>query len=554
MRGVTVGIAVAVCVVSCGGAGPSGSTEPGAVTLHITTTGAGLVRGAGGDCRGSCSPTVTKGAKVRLEAVPDSGAIFSGWSGPCSGTSACELTPNADATIAATFAPQPPNSFRLSVTVQGQGRIVSSPPGIDCSAATCTGTFTDGTTVSLVATSAAGSKFAGWSGACGGADACSVTVRADAQVGAAFELLPVTVSANVSGPGQVTGAGMTCGNGGAACSAQVAPGTVVTLAAAAVPAARFMGWGGACSGNAATCQVTVQSDTSLNATFEYELQTLVANDGRNFTGLALNSSSVFFGRWSFEGNGIWTVPKKGGAPKLVASGIPYNIVADDSFVYWTDGSGIYSAPVEGGPASFLAGSYSIGRLALDEAGALYWIDPNGSGAVHRMQDRIDAVIASGQHENGGIAVDATDAYFTCGMWDGTDRAIRRVPKKGGSVETLVTPVPVPAPYLRVDSSNVYFEDFSSGVWVQSKSGGLPRRLSTLNGPGWATAEFDVNDFVVWWFWIGSPTNADGLFRANANGTGFTAVDTSADSAWAGPRVDDTAVYYFHAGALLRRLK
>ena len=44
------------------------------------------------------------------------------------------------------------------------------------------------------------------------------------------------------------------------------------------------------------------------------------------------------------------------------------------------------------------------------------------------------------------------------------------------------------------------------------------------------------------------------FRAMADGTGWTGVDTGADSNWVGPRVDDTAVYYFHAGALLKRLK
>jgi hypothetical protein len=60
--------------------------------------------------------------------------------------------------------------------------------------------------------------------------------------------------------------------------------------------------------------------------------------------------------------------------------------------------------------------------------------------------------------------------------------------------------------------------------------------------------------VVWWFWAGSSNGSNGLFRANAGGTGFTAVDTATDYSWMGPRVDDSAVYYFHGGALLKRLK
>ncbi len=60
--------------------------------------------------------------------------------------------------------------------------------------------------------------------------------------------------------------------------------------------------------------------------------------------------------------------------------------------------------------------------------------------------------------------------------------------------------------------------------------------------------------VVWWIWGDGTNRPKGLFRALADGTGFTGVDTGSDFNWFGPRVDDTAVYYFHAGALLKRLK
>ena len=77
----------------------------------------------------------------------------------------------------------------------------------------------------------------------------------------------------------------------------------------------------------------------------------------------------------------------------MASGIAGFIVADDAFVYWTDGASIYSAPVAGGTGSLLA-TGMIGRLALDEFGALYWVlmrdFQGGKGSLHRMQNRIDA--------------------------------------------------------------------------------------------------------------------------------------------------------------------
>ncbi len=456
---------------------------------------------------------------------------------------------------------QPPaGRRRLLVVVEGQGRVVSDPAGIDCTQSPCSTLFPDGTTVSLTATSAAGSKFAGWGVGCSGPGACSVTLRSDVQVFAHFDGAPpaqVTLSAAVSGPGQVTGT-LTCGNGASACSATLATGSPATLVATAAPQARFMGWGGACSGNAPTCQLTVQSDTAVTAAFEFELQTLVANDGTNLPqALALNSTRVFFGRRTSEGAGIWSVPKAGGTPALVSPGIPVYIVADDAFVYWTDSTGLYSAPVEGGSGSLLATGV-IGRLALDEVGALYWVSIRTSfrgGSLHRMQNRVDSVIASGQNQNSGVAVDSTFAYFTSGILNGGDPAIRRVPRTGGTVETLATTASDPAA-VRVDSQNVYYRETSGAVWALSKSGGQPRLLSGRNGSSvnFLGSDLDVNASVVWWMWGDASTAPKGLFRANADGTGWTGVDTGNDFGWSGPRVDDMAAYYFHAGALLKRLK
>jgi hypothetical protein len=58
-------------------------------------------------------------------------------------------------------------SFPLGVTVAGSanGSVTSSPAGINCPS-TCSASFPSGTTVTLTATAAAGSTFAGWTGAC----------------------------------------------------------------------------------------------------------------------------------------------------------------------------------------------------------------------------------------------------------------------------------------------------------------------------------------------------------------------------------------------------
>ena len=119
------------------------------------------------------------------------------------------------------------------------------------------------------------------------------------------------------------------------------------------------------------------------------------------------------------------------------------------------------------------------------------------------------------------------------------------------VTTSVQPLAV-----RVDPQNVYFRDLNGAVWSRSKSGGTLRQLSAPNGSNSfvSLTELDVNASVVWWIWGDGSNRPKGLFRSQADGTGWTGVDTANDSTWFGPRVDDSAAYYLHAGALLKRLK
>jgi uncharacterized delta-60 repeat protein len=87
--------------------------------------------------------------------------------------------------------------FSLAVTKAGtgSGSVQSSPAGISCGAV-CSGPFDDGALVTLDATPAAGSAFAGWSGAgCSGTGACSLTMSADRAVTANFGALPVAHAA-----------------------------------------------------------------------------------------------------------------------------------------------------------------------------------------------------------------------------------------------------------------------------------------------------------------------------------------------------------------------
>lgn len=108
--------------------------------------------------------------------------------------------------------PLGPQNFDLSVlpvwhSNSGSGTLAVS--GVSCPASGCSEFFTKGTAVTLTATAAAGSTFAGWSGPCSGTGACNLTVNSAQLVFATFNLVPpdFSVSASALTPGTVSPGG-----------------------------------------------------------------------------------------------------------------------------------------------------------------------------------------------------------------------------------------------------------------------------------------------------------------------------------------------------------
>jgi uncharacterized repeat protein (TIGR02543 family) len=254
------------------------STSNYNLTISKSGTGTGYVSSspAGINCGSSCSYSYSGGTTVTLTATPDINNSFTGWSGGgCSGTGTCVVTINADTTITATFAPPPPlgnYSVTVSKSGEGTGTVSSSPSGIDCGA-TCSGTYTGGTTVTLTATPESGHSFAGWSGSgCSGTGSCIVTVNENSAVTATFSPPPPPDNHNLvilksgTGTGSVfsSPSGIDCGS---TCSSAYAHSTTITLTATPDSGYEFVGWtGGGCSGTGA-CEVTITEDTTVTATF-----------------------------------------------------------------------------------------------------------------------------------------------------------------------------------------------------------------------------------------------------------------------------------------------
>jgi hypothetical protein len=76
------------------------------LTITKAGSGSGAVTSApsGIACGASCSHAFDEGMAVTLSATADTGSIFTGWSGACSGTAICEVTMEEDKSITASFA------------------------------------------------------------------------------------------------------------------------------------------------------------------------------------------------------------------------------------------------------------------------------------------------------------------------------------------------------------------------------------------------------------------------------------------------------------------
>jgi hypothetical protein len=244
-------------------------------TLAVVVQGDGsgqvLSMPAGIDCGAICSHAWSDGTAVQLQAFPDAGSVFGGWSGPadCADGS---VTLAGDVTCTATFSADPVDPAHYTLTVArsgtGAGGVSSVPTGIDCGI-DCAETFQEATVVTLAATPGNGSVFTGWTGT-GDCDDGQVTILADRSCTAIFDLAPgnptytLSLSLKGNGEGVVTSspAGIDCG---ADCAYAFAAGARVTLTAEATPGSVFKHYRG--DSDCRDGVITMNLAVSCNANF-----------------------------------------------------------------------------------------------------------------------------------------------------------------------------------------------------------------------------------------------------------------------------------------------
>lgn len=134
--------------------------------------------GAGGVIVTPDQPLYTQGEVVGLEAVPDPGHVFTGWTGALSGVeNPTSLVMAGDRSVTASFAPL--TTHTLTLQSDGPGSVVPDPDQA---------LYTLGETVTLTAVPDPGFRFAGWSGDLSGdANPAQLPITGDLTVSARFD-------------------------------------------------------------------------------------------------------------------------------------------------------------------------------------------------------------------------------------------------------------------------------------------------------------------------------------------------------------------------------
>ena len=224
--------------------------------MTVSTNGNGSVSPSGG--------TYDEGTVVTLNAYPDPGWVFSGWSGDLSGsTNPVTIIMDSDKTITATFSQL--SQYILTVTPDGQGSVTLNPAG---------GIYDEGTPVTLTAEPDLDWAFVEWSGDLTGTNnPATITMDSNKNVTAHFENqsgIKVLTITRVIGNGMVRLDGTTniytfpwsgTFDEDAQISLQAYPN--------ALGGQEFSGWYGDLTGSVNPADITMDSDKNITVIFNH---------------------------------------------------------------------------------------------------------------------------------------------------------------------------------------------------------------------------------------------------------------------------------------------
>lgn len=182
-------------------------------------------------------------------------------------------------------------------------------------------------------------------------------------------------------------------------------------------------------------------------------------DETNVALIVIDGNTIYFAASDDAGlrGAIYSVPKSGGTPALVVSGVvtPYDMIFDATNLYWTS----FGTPT------------AEGDIQAD--GKVEKASKSGSGRV---------ALVSNLSGPTTLAIDDTTIYFVeSGIGIGNPSSgVRAIAKSGGSVRTLRDNIPAVA--LTIDAANVYYATFDGDTgngFLASipKAGGTPTKIT-----------------------------------------------------------------------------
>ncbi|TVZ56903.1 putative repeat protein (TIGR02543 family)/predicted secreted protein (Por secretion system target) [Lutibacter sp. Hel_I_33_5] len=238
-------------------------------TLTITATN--------GNITTNPNPTngiYTDGTSVTLTATPDTGYQFNGWSGDATGTTnPLTITMDADKNITAMFI----KTQRTLTIVETNGTITVNPTPTTITGNS--GTFDDGTVVTLTPVPDSGYEFSHWTGDFAGTgntnttNPLTITMDADKNVTAVFAKIQHSLTLTATNGSVATNPNPTNGT--------YDYGTAITLTPTPNAGYQFDGWSGDASGTTDPLTITMDADKNITAMFsriQYIL-TLTSSNG-----------------------------------------------------------------------------------------------------------------------------------------------------------------------------------------------------------------------------------------------------------------------------------
>jgi hypothetical protein len=245
---------------------------------------------------GPCTGSAANGASVTLHAQPGANSLVSSWSPGCTPSAdklTCTLTMMGPRSVSVTFQPR---TYVLTASANGTfgatGTVstTDTAPPISCTtgAGPCTGSATNGATVTLRAQPGAGSLVASWSGCAPSPDklTCTVAMTGAKSVAATFQPATYALTARATGLYGATGTVSTtdtappisCATGAGPCTGSAANGATVTLRAGAGAGSLVASWSGCTpSADKLTCTVAMTWAKSVTANFQPATYVLTAS-------------------------------------------------------------------------------------------------------------------------------------------------------------------------------------------------------------------------------------------------------------------------------------